>query len=77
MRLLPHMNQALNSMEGKPPDDNNAQGASGKKSPINPLAQKMGFGNNKGPVQPPPDNSKRTGISITNGTYLNANGVQK
>ena len=70
-------------MLGKSNDnsDGNAKvalGASINKSPVNPLSKKINLNfSNRSPTPPPPDNSNRTGCSISNGTYLNVNVAKK
>lgn len=71
MRLLPHLEKALELKDGNGKSDkdrSNNQGGSN-----NPLAQKINL-SNKGPMPPPPPNNQNvTGISISSGSYLNTN----
>lgn len=68
MRLLPHMNEALELKDGKSKGD----GGNQAKLDSNPLAKKINL-SNKGPMPAPPNNSNVTGISISSGSYLNTN----
>lgn len=75
MKLLPHLNQALDHMEnggkGQANKDNGKPKAGGPPA-NNPLAAKINL-SAKGPMPPPPNNSNQTGISIAKGSYLNTN----
>ena len=78
MRLIPSINEALIAMEVSGGNAKVAQGSNNDKSASNPLTQKLNLNkSNKGSVSPPPDNSNRTGCSISNGAYLNMNAAQK
>ena len=78
MKLLPHLNQAFESMNDNPKKkDESGQGKSQGGGGATSLAQKMNF-TNKGPIMPPPpNNSNQTGISIAKGSYLNTSNTSQ